>query len=446
MDGASASEAEATWMVKKTVSLLAFAALVSCRGAAPAANSIPDGTANVAITVPVSHAVNTSFKASGRAILLDGKPFFVKGIAYSPTPIGKTVGDVPLLDDPLRNANKPIWSRDLPLMVAMGVNAIHVYNVAPPGFDQQTGPIVQFLNAAWNGGKKPVYVLMSVYFTGDQLLNDAAVKAIAKKYHDLDKKYAAFPAVMGVTIGNEIGTPQFIANPTWWKNFNIVANAARRGFADGGAPGKLVTTSEADYDLAPVQKGEQNKAAVDVWGVNIYRGRTVTSLFTQIRSYTKKPVMLTEYGASAARHTKLKNTYSWVNTPAGLGVCKPTAPSGVQATNDVEQLPTSGNPNMAGLVDAASNVTKQLYAGYKADRVVSGGFYFEWNDEWWKGNAATPAVHSGTVKFRNYYPSCNEDQGWYGLNAVAKGRGTLDALTPRATLPAIKKIWLTEKP
>ncbi|HTA38162.1 MAG TPA: hypothetical protein VK760_03760 [Candidatus Acidoferrales bacterium] len=431
--------------MKKACAILALAALASCRGSATD-GSIPGAGAGVAGAGRVPHAVNTAFKASGRSILLDGKPFLVKGVAYSPTPIGTTVGDLPLLDDPLRNANKPIWSRDLPRMVAMGVNAIHVYNVAPPGYDQQTGPIAQFLNAAWNGGKTPVYVLMSVYFTGDQLLNATQTQLLAKKYHDLDQKYAAFPAVMGVAIGNEIGTPQYYTSPAWWKNFNIVADAARKGFADGGAPNKLVTTSEADYDLQAVQNGEKYNAAVDVWGVNIYRGRTFTSLFTQIRSFTKKPVMLTEYGMSAARHTKLTNTYSFVDTPAGLGVCKPDTPSGVQATNDVVQLPATGNPNMNGLVNAASNNATSLYTGYKADKGVSGGFYFEWNDEWWKGNASTPSVHSGTIAFRNYYPSCNEDQGWYGLNAVSKGQGTLDTLAPRPTLAAIKKIWASEKP
>jgi hypothetical protein len=430
--------------VKKSFALLLLAVLASCRGAAPVGNPIPESGANVAIPASAPRAANTAFKASGRSILLNGKPFFVKGVAYSPTPIGKTVGDLPLLDDPLRDANKPIWSRDLPRMVAMGVNAIHVYNVPPTGYDQQTGPITQFLNAAWNGGKSPVYVLMSVYFAGDALNNDAQAASIAKKYRALDKQYAKFPAVMGVTIGNEIGTPQ--SSPAWWKNFNVVAKAARQGFADGGAPAKLVTTSEADYDLGVVQMGERYGAAVDVWGVNIYRGRTVTNLFTQIRTFTKKPVMLTEYGASAARHVKLTNTYSWVATPAGLGVCKPATPSGVQQANDVEQLPASGNPNMAGLVDAAGNVAKSLYSGYAQDRVVSGGFYFEWNDEWWKGNPATPAVHSGNVAFKNYYPSCNDDQGWYGLNADSKGRGTVDVLTPRPALSAIQKIWLAEKP
>jgi hypothetical protein len=165
------------FVMKKACAIVALAAVVSCHGAD---GSIPGAGTNAGLAGREPRAVNTAFKASGRSILLDGKPFFAKGIAYSPTPIGTTVGDLPLLDDPLRNANKPIWSRDLPLMVAMGVNAIHVYNVAPPGYDQKTGPIAQFLAAAWNGGKNPVYVLMTVYFTGDQLLNATQTNLLAK--------------------------------------------------------------------------------------------------------------------------------------------------------------------------------------------------------------------------------------------------------------------------
>ncbi len=426
--------------------LLAVALVAGCRGAGPIGNAIPAAGDGAALPAIAGNAVNTAFTVSGRAILLGGKPFFVKGIAYSPTPIGRTVGDLPLLDDPLRNANKPIWSRDLPRLRAMGVNAIHVYNVVPPGWAQKTGPIVQFLNAAWNGGRKPIFVLMSVYFPPEGLDNAAQVALLARKYRALGKAYARFPAVMGVTISNEIMLPQNVSNPTWWKNFNTVANAARQGFIDGGTRNKLITTSEVDYDLAPVQKGEEYKAAIDVWGLNIYRGRSFTSLFTQIRQDTKKPVMLTEYGASAARHQKLKNTYSWVNTPTGTGVCAPTDISGQLVTNDVVQLPPTGNPRMGGLTDLVTNTTKLLYTGYKQDKVVSGGFYFEWNDEWWKGNPATPGVHSGSINFKNYYPGCNEDQGWFGLNAVRKGTGTVDVLVPRPPFTAIKNVWANESP
>jgi hypothetical protein len=355
------------------------------------------------------------------------------------------VGDQPLLDDALRDANEPIWSRDLPLMRAMGANAIHVYNVVPPPYDQHTGPISKFLDAAWNGGNHPVYVIMSVYFTGDKLLNNGAVQALAGQYRDLDKKYAKYPAVMGVAISNEIGSENFINNPTWWSNFNVIAKAAKQGFVDGGDPEKIVTTSEADGNIGAVQKGEKNGAAVDVWGINIYRGRTFTNLFAQVKQFTKKPVLLTEYGASAAYHPGLTNTYSWTNTPNGLGQCTPSQPAGSTTPSDVKELPQSGNPRMAGLVDYATNNASLLFSGFKDGAVISGGFYFEWNDEWWKANQGNSAVHFGNVAFNGHYPGCNEDQGWYGLNSVSKGTGDLDILAPRPSLDAMKEVWQKEQ-
>jgi hypothetical protein len=381
---------------------------------------------------------------SGARVAPDAVKFFVKGMVYSPTPIGKGVADLPSGDNPLGEKNTAVWSRDLPLMRAMGVNAIHVYNVKPPDFDQQTGPIYNFLNAAWNGGNKPVYVLMSIHFPGDALLNSGAVAALAKQYRELDKKYAGYPAVMGVAISNEIVAENFRNNKTWWDNFNIVARAAKQGFVDGGDREKLVTTSEADGNIGSVEFGEKYNAAVDAWGVNIYRGRTLTNLFAQIRRFTKKPVMLTEYGATAAYHVDWKNTYSWTPGLNGLGQCTPSTRNGPE-NRDVKELPASGNPNMAGLVDYVTNNAKLLHVGYNDGAVVSGGFYFEWTDEWWKAdNGANPkyrSQHVGSVTFNGAYPGCGEDAAWYGLNAISKGLAGVDKLNPRPTLAALQQTW-----
>jgi hypothetical protein len=382
------------------------------------------------------------FTVSGRYILLGGQRFFVKGMVYAPTPIGKRVSDPPMLDDFLRNADSAIWSRDLPLLRAMGVNAIHVYNVVPPPYDSATGPIDNFLKAAWNNGDHPIYVIMSIYFQGDKLLNQGAVNALAGQYHDLDAKYAKYPAVMGTAIGNELGALNFITNKKWWDGFNTIAAAAKKGFADGGNPNKIVTTSEADGNIGAVKYGTQYNAKVDVWGVNVYRGRTFTNLYDQIHRDTTKPVMLTEYGATAARHTLLTNTYSWSTGDPG-GHCSPDKPQGQLLASDVEELPDSGNPNMSFLVDLVKNNAELLYSGFKDDGVVSGGFYFEWTDEWWKDQDGDPSVHGGNVAFNPGYPSCNEDSGWYGLNSVAKG-GDLDVLTPRPTFTALKDTWASE--
>jgi hypothetical protein len=372
------------------------------------------------------------------------QPFFIKGIDYSPTPIGQTP-----IDSPLKNSNSAIWSRDLPLIRAMGANAIRVYNVTPPPYDQQTGPIYDFLNAAWNNGNSPVYVLMSVFFTGDKLLDSGAVQALAQQYHDLDQKYASYPAVLGVTIGNELGAgEQYATNATWWANFNIIVKAAKKGFADGGDSNKLVLTSENDTLPGSIYYGEQNKAAVDAWGVTVYRGRTFTNLFTQIQQQTTKPVILTEYGTPAAYHPNTGALYALVGA---LGSC--TYPNGMNNDpdpNDVAELPASTTPpsstpalpNMGGIIDYVTNTASLLYSGFQNGGVVSGGFYFEWTDEWWKANGGNNSAHLGNGVVNGAFPTCFNDEGWYGLNAVSSG--TPNALTARPSLSALQQTWAGE--
>jgi hypothetical protein len=420
-----------------------------------------------------SPSTNTEFTVDGRYIQYSvghGAPhhFFVKGVAYSPTPIGGFVSDPPACNSPLRNSNKPIWSRDLPLMRAMGVNVIHVYNVTPPpwaeGPDAHVGTINEFLDAAWNDGKDPIFVIMSIHFDSKALLNEGAVSSLVNQYYALDKKYAKYPAVMGVAISNEIIGDDVWDNATWWTNFNRVAESAKRGFQDGGAK-KLVTTSDYDgvtkitykgiHQVAQIYYGEKYHAAVDMWGDNTFRGRSFTaapnSLFTQIRDTTSKPVILTEYGGTAAYHTAETNTYSYPkDDPDKNGVCNPLEPTKVPLTREAAELPNDKdkNPNMAGLVDYVTNSATLLYSGWKTDGVVSGGTYLEWTDEWWKADAnnwAFRSTHVGDLNFTNYFPGCARDEAWYGLNAISKGQGAVDELTPRATLDALKAVWSKEQ-
>ncbi|MBV8344663.1 MAG: hypothetical protein JO190_06680 [Candidatus Eremiobacteraeota bacterium] len=420
-----------------------------------------------------SPSTNTEWTTDGRFIeeRVKGEAphhFFVKGVAYSPTPIGGFVTDPPACNSPLRNSNKPIWSRDLPMMQMMGVNVIHVYNVTPPpwadGPEAHVGTINEFLDAAWNNGKNPIFVIMSIHFASSKLLDEGAVNSLVNQYYELDKKYAKYPAVMGVAISNEIIGNDVWDNKAWWDNFNRVAVSAKRGFEDQGAK-KLVMTSDYDgltkidfkgiQQIAQIYYGEKYHAAVDVWGDNTFRGRSFTehpnNLFTQVRDTTDKPVIFTEYGASAAYHTAEANTYSYPKgNPDKNGVCDPLKPTSLPLTRDVKELPNDAgaNPNMAGLVDYVKNSAELLYKGYQTDGVVSGGTYLEWTDEWWKADVndwGFRSKHVGDLNFTNYWPGCARDEAWYGLNAITKGRGSVDALTARTTRGALKQIWATER-
>jgi hypothetical protein len=456
---------------------LSFALLSGCNGAVTPISKIAGASSPLGLAPRDPACENgrigegtqtprTQFTAKGRFIELTvgnqpPRNFFAKGMAYSPTPVGKGVSDPPSCDDPLRNNNKAIWSRDLPLMRAMGVNVIRVFNVVPPPWDEQVGTINEFLDAAWNRGRNPIYVMITIAFDGSVLNNPDAARDVAGQYQRLTAKYALYPAVMGVSISNEITGGTGWTEKAWWDNFNLVAQGARNGFASKNVK-KIVTT--ADYDgvtefnvkgrkqIAQIYWGEKYGAKVDAWGDNLYRGRWFTDLLAQIQDTTTKPVLLTEYGATAAYHPAWANTYDYPKTDIHKnGICVPSAGPSGPVSRDVAELPSGPghDPNMGGLVDYATNMAELLYGGYKDGGLVSGGFYFEWSDEWWKANADNPAYrsqHVGNLTWTSYFPGCGYDSAWFGLNSIKKSGGDLDTLTPRPTLSALKKTWAQQQP
>lgn len=428
-------------------------------GAIPLSPGCENGKSGVGKQSPL-----TQFTVSGRYIqesIGTSTPhnFLFKGMAYSPTPIGNGVADPPACDSPLRNNNKAIWSRDLPLMRAMGVNAIRVFNVTPPPWDDQVGTINEFLDAAWNNGNNPIYVMMTIAFPGTALNDDGASTDIAGQYERLTAKYALYPAVMGVSISNEITGGTGWTTQKWWTNFNRVVDGARRGFTSKGVK-KIITSADFDglttfevsgrKQIAQIYWGEKYGARVDAWGDNLYRGRWFTDLLQQIQDTTTKPVLLTEYGATAAYHPAWSNTYQYLKSdPRKNGDCVPPEGPVGPVNRSVAQLPGQGNPNMAGLVDYVTNMAQLLYGAYKNNGYVSGGFYFEWTDEWWKAKADNPefrSKHVGNEDFTSWFPGCGYDSAWFGLNAVNKAPGQLDKLIPRTPLTALKNTWAKQTP
>ena len=101
--------------------------------------------------------------------------------------------------------------------------------------------------------------------------------------------------------------------------------------------------------------------------------------------------------------------------------------------------------------------TTEIYQHRATDGgVTSGGFYFEWNDEWWK--SGWPFSHIGGFEGNKIidnadFPGCYDDQAWFGLNADARtGNGnkpfpdrTADRRVPRPTLSTISALYLKEE-
>lgn len=429
---------------------------------------------------------DTTFTTKGRTILLNDQPFYIKGVDY-----GNTQIDAYSDPNPLDDANQPIWAPDLDAMRAAGANAVKVYNVSLKSFQPyipdlgngnklkpyETGKIDKFLNDAWNGGDHPVYVVLSIFFGGDDVLNLQKLRALKAVYRLMAAEYAAKPAVMGISLGSEINSESLINQPVWWKGLNGISDNITDGYKEAGAQ-KIITTTMVDmvkdHQLSTVVAGEKNDFKIDAWGIDSYRGYTFTNIWKQIEEATQKPEIMAEYGASAGWWTQSSATYdqashvcpqstypqgSFIRNPAPYWGLPPGPPPPWEF---VKELPESGNPNMQFLADQVKANADELAAHSIArGGVGSGGFYFEWNDEWSK--AGWPHSHIGgfpgnLISPTPPFPGCYWDEAWFGLNgdkAVDRdykwpGDGNPfparppDKRVPRASLDAIKASWASE--
>lgn len=477
-------------LARTSIALALYAAIVVLSGCGGSQAGTPVATQPSGTVPRHPHhgrraSSNTEFTVSGRTILVDGQPLYIKGVDYMNTQI-----DADSDPNPLDNANEKLWGPDLDAMRAAGVNAVKVYNVSLTSFKPylsilgdgnklkgyETGKIDKFLDRAWNNGDHPIYVILSIYFGGDNVLDPPFLRALTRVYGLTASDYGSYPALMGFSLGSEINSESLIKLPNWWKGLNEISDAISDGYRVNKAK-KIITTTMVDMvrdrELATVVAGEQNNFKIDAWGIDSYRGYTFTDIWKQIKDATQKPEIMAEYGSSAGWWTQSSATYDTTSH-----VCpKDTYPAGSFNPDDkykglppgppppwefVKELPKNGNPNMQNLVDQVTSNAKELYANSTAQGGVgSGGFYFEWNDEWAK--AGWPHLHIGGFPGNVISPTppfagCYWDEAWFGLTEdhpidrqykwPDKGNPfparPADKHVPRPTLDAIKAVWSSE--
>src|SRR5436305_1474041 len=91
-------------------------ALLLGAGVAAAALALsPDPSAPPGAGKPPSRG---PVRVDGRTLRVDGRPFQVRGVGYSPVPIGRRAGEHDMYADPA------IYGRDLPLLRALHANTI----------------------------------------------------------------------------------------------------------------------------------------------------------------------------------------------------------------------------------------------------------------------------------------------------------------------------------
>jgi hypothetical protein len=338
-------------------------------------------------------ATNTKFTASGFVLHLNGQPFVIKGMDYSPVPGDALPGDAPFGDYFIPDyANA--WKPDIDNMRAAGINMIRLYagnpdlNAGNPG---TAGAWKDFLDYCWNGGNNPVYVVMFSFTLGGAIRDGGAgLNTYISQYEKLVKSTVKHPAVFGYVIGNEI-FDGVTGNAQFWINFGKLIDAAEAaGLSQGKKP--FLTTAITD-DFTPqkswpaIKLGEESGQLknLDAWSINVYRGPDLggsgNSPFTQYADLMKqlglkKPMILGEWGTP---HTTRPAPSFY-----GKNVIEPIA--------NLDDVPANlmgpGQPYydavpVGKFLTGLWNTIKGNIAAQNA-QVCVGGFIFEWSDEYWK--------------------------------------------------------------
>lgn len=299
-------------------------------------------------------AWSTNVDTDGRAHILVSKEgdqeeeFLVKGVAYSPAPIGYNtrqsldLGDF-FWDTPASEYFidwEGIWKRDLEQIRDLGFNTLRVYNMMPyhlnalnpgeplekalPDPAQIPNPSQglylyehkKFLDACWNNGDRPIFVMVGIsmpdsiwykHVYDNQATNKltaAEIRFWDAAFPTMVEQVASHPAVLGFTIFNEKAFPQYYrdgggeTSDFWWsqvKKYTELAKAL--------APGKLVGWATNDDPQLPVQAPgylASHGQAIDFFGVNGYQTVNWNPSLDNYRAENlgalARPVILTEFG------------------------------------------------------------------------------------------------------------------------------------------------------
>lgn len=351
-----------------------------------------------AVAVVATYAArteNAKVKAAGYNLQLNGKPFAIKGMNYSPVPIGTAPGNPPYGDYFVPNYVN-VWRPDVNKMREAGINVIKLYagdpdqNAGDPG---TCGNWLDFLNYCWNGGNNPVYVVMFSYTQGDVIAQGGnGLNNYIRQYDKMVKSTVKHPAVFGYLIGNEIFGGGVTQNSQFWQNFGTLIDAAQGAGLSRGERPFLMTATNDEYtpqtSWPAIKLGEQSGRLrnLDAWCINIYRGPEFggagNSVFTQYLTLmnslraVKKPLILGEWGTP---HT---------TRPVGI-----YGQSSIQPVTNLDDVPESdmgpGHPYsdaqpVGRFLNTQWNTIKANLASGNT-QVCVGGFIFDWADEYWKG-------------------------------------------------------------
>ncbi len=360
-------------------------------------------------------------------LIVNGRPYIIKGVCYNPIPIGLS-HEYNWWSDP----NKP-WIVDGKLMKEMGVNTVRFYQAGenPQAVKQVISDLyklygIRTLMGDWLGFWEYPYP-----FYGDGKFQDKVKKQVI----EMVNLYKDEPGILGWILGNE-NNYSCLGHVNSWSSEEIDREAdpqkqkAMRAKIYYSFVNDLANEIHKVDPLHPVGLGNgelvglefANKFCpdVDFLACIIYRGKTFGNLFKSIRMTFDKPVLLAEFGADCYDAYLKKE-----------------------------------DQNMQAFF--LQSQWNQIYENLANNKIGAGncigGTVFEWTDEWWKHNPDSPEgwkAHDVESSWSNgsYYfdiradGNKNMNEEWFGIVALSeKIENGLNKRIPRKAYYVIREFW-----
>lgn len=334
-------------------------------------------------------------------ILVKGKPFIIRGVCYQPIPVGYDVTEYKIYSKP------DIYNRDIPILRSMGANTIRTYAKITSK---------EFLDACYNKGRNPIYVIMGFYIEGRQGLGDSAVRdKIKSDFRLYIKEYKDHPAVLMWSPGNETECAYEGSDRDYYTLLNELAQTAYEEEGDDYHPVTASVANTFHIGDPGLFTTDEDMVYLDVWGANVYQGISFGNLFEDYKRRSGKPLWISEFGVD-----------SWYSVD--------------------KQNPSYGyvNERLQAILEGA--LWDEIMSN---SDVCSGGAVFEYSDEWWKARYGNKAEHDyGGYEIEekvSEHPDGYSNEEWYGFVAVSNGKSGLDVVQPRKAYYALKSRWAGEK-
>jgi hypothetical protein len=358
--------------------------------------------------------------AAGSRLTIDGRDVMVFGMNWDYFPIGTNYGfDIwSQPDEFIREA----LEREMPLLKAMGVNAIRVYAGIPPRWVRYIHERYGIYTMVNHPMARYGYTLDGVWIPSVDYSDPRLRAAVREEIGALVDSFRDTPGVLMWLLGNENNyglawnSNEIQALPEGERD----AARARHLYSLFGEILRDVKSRDprrpvaiANGDLQYIDIIARECQGLDVLGTNVYRGISARDLFDVVKEKLGVPVMFTEFGADAfdARHLR-------------------------------EDQMTQARY----LLGQWREIYEQSSGKGRAGNAI-GGFIFQWTDGWWKfGQESRLDIHDTNASWPNdAYPEDfrpgenNMNEEWWGITAKGAAEASgLYRVYPRAAYYALQ--------